>query len=831
MLSFFGPGFALAGLLAAVGPLLIHLLNRRRHRRIHWAAMEFLREALERNRRFLEVRDLLLLFLRTGCVVLFGLAMARPYFSSPAGPLDPHQPIHAILIVDNSLSMGYQKLEGTLLDEAKKRAAEVIERAPAGSRISVLPLCGSALAFSRDGHRTREDALKALSAIEVVDRSGSALQAAELALLCMKKEEDLPSKRVLFIGDQQRIDWPGSMAEKLRELPDMEVVQVGAEEPENGWVADFRLEDGVADTETPAVFLATVRYQGPAARRGVEATLTIDGQAVASQTFDLEPSQSRELTFSHRFEVPTEPGQVTFVRAVLSLTPDRLPADDRRFLAAPVVAALPVVFVDQAGEDEDPQRNRYGETFRLRRLLAPVTAKGGGGRQLVQVRRKRIDQLERETLADCRLVVIAGVESPARAVPLLREYLEQGGQLVIAAGAGFDPKAWSETAWLGGAGILPAPLDPQPIGLLPEEAPELVVPFQLDPRSLVGDCFLIDQVSREELDDLYREPLFFKAARADAGPKVVEGLLEAETRRIEEERRAAAAWELQRKRWAEEESKASLPEAERARRAEEIARRAALKPAWLAWAGRAKEPERELSAAELALETRPRVLGSYTSGAPFLIERKVGRGQVAFISTGVHSNWSTLTRTNAALVFDRIFRACLERTLPERNRETVERILLPIEPQDQKARFLLERPGQPPEPMAAEALGADLFGVAIRRVTQRGFYSVSALPGSGSGRPETPGSSEPGARPLETVLAVNGPAGESDLRALDQSGFQKLLGGSRSLWVGRGEPITLEGTRVRGQGLWRWLVFLMLGCLLLEMGVLARPVLSRERVS
>ena len=41
---------------------------------------------------------------------------------------------------------------------------------------------------------------------------------------------------------------------------------------------------------------------------------------------------------------------------------DRLEIDDSRYLAVPVVAALPVVFVDQYGESEDPKRNRFGET-------------------------------------------------------------------------------------------------------------------------------------------------------------------------------------------------------------------------------------------------------------------------------------------------------------------------------------------------------------------------------------------------------------------------------------------------------------------------------------
>ena len=157
MLSFL-PGsaiFALAGLVAAAGPVIIHLLNRRRYRVINWAAMDFLLEALKRNRRILQVRDLLLLALRTACVLLFGLALARPYFSEQQGASGSNEPLHAVLLVDNSASMGYEQLNGSLLDAAKDKAKEFIDELPDGSRISVVPLCGSAAGFSWDAYRSK----------------------------------------------------------------------------------------------------------------------------------------------------------------------------------------------------------------------------------------------------------------------------------------------------------------------------------------------------------------------------------------------------------------------------------------------------------------------------------------------------------------------------------------------------------------------------------------------------------------------------------------------------------------------------------------------------
>ncbi len=460
--------------------------------------MDFLRRAVRRSHRILRLQDLLLLLLRTACVVLFALAMARPYVKG-SGDLAAHdRPIHAVLVMDNSLSMGYQQIDNTtLLDEAKGVAKELIGKLPSGSRISVLPACGSAREFNRGAYSTQEDAVEALAGIETVDRSARAGEAIELAKETCDRVKSPPSKQIFLISDQQENNWPKeSLETQLKRLPGpLAVVQVAPKgKVENAWISDFRLQDGVADLGTPAVFLATVRFEGEAPRRDVQVSLAVNGATVATQTVELQPGQAREVQFRpYLFDVSVQPGRTVFVPAEVSLPADNLPADDRRFLAVPVVASLPVVFVDQYGPDENARYGRVGETYRLRRLLAPVTARGQTGPQLVQVRHAKINRVDREMLKDARLVVIAGVPKPPREIRALREYVEQGGNLVLAAGGEFDPAAWTSAAWNEGQGLLPAPLKSNPVVGRPGAPGGRLQPFQLDVSTLVHPYYQIEQ--------------------------------------------------------------------------------------------------------------------------------------------------------------------------------------------------------------------------------------------------------------------------------------------------------------------------------------------------
>src|SRR3981081_4548194 len=102
MLEFFtNPGFlAVAGALVSV-PIIIHLINRMRFKRIRWAAMEFLLKAQKRRRTQLE--QLLLLFLRCLLIALFGFLVSR-FVSSAFANFGSKQHLHVVLL-DDTLSM------------------------------------------------------------------------------------------------------------------------------------------------------------------------------------------------------------------------------------------------------------------------------------------------------------------------------------------------------------------------------------------------------------------------------------------------------------------------------------------------------------------------------------------------------------------------------------------------------------------------------------------------------------------------------------------------------------------------------------------------------
>ena len=842
--SFVAWPFAAAGLLLAAGPLIIHLLNRRRFRVVQWAAMDFLRQALERNRRILQLRDLLLLLLRTVAVLLVGLALAQPFFSRSQEAYDGTKPLHCVLVIDNSLSMGYEALDGTLLDQAKQRARQLIERLPADSRVSVIPLCGSRWGTSPDA-LTKDDALTALNQIETVDRPANVQRAVNEARRACETGPSL-AKRVMFFSDQQASNWAGLSVGPMADLPSLQVIEIGQGERENSWISDFRLQDGVADTETPTVLTVELRHQGSGPRENLQVTLAVDEIEVASKTVTLEPgSGAREVTFSHTFQgYQPESGRTIPVPVRVSIAPDRLPGDDTRSLVVPVVSSLPVVFVDQYGAaGEDARKNRLGETRPLRRLLAPVTSRSTADRQSIRLRHVTLAQLDRSLLEDARLVVVAGVGDPGGSVPLLREYVQQGGQLLIAAGGRFDPRSnsgfnpalWTSSAWLDGAGILPAPLLPELLGTPPEQANDSWRPFGLSFDSLAATrYFQLAGVGEDELRGLYGEPFFFQAVQADLSTEMLETMSQLQWRELNEELELIEQVTGSRRSGSSREE----PAADEARLAAARERLLQLRPTWLLWGDSsspfdtleiAEEPERrQRQVADLVARTQPRVLARLddAAGTPLMIERNIGNGTVLLVASGLLPEWNTLATTNAMLIFDRILRSMIRTTLPVRNFSTVERITLPLPTPDRDIRAVLQRPGEPssPETLDVGFVGREQLGVSIEQPLTRGIYRITAVRG---------GADERGAAPetlWEIPLAVNGDAGESDLQCLTREQFEQRVELANVQWIGPGETISLAGSQIRGQNSWWWLILAVLVLLLAELGILASHWGTSRRV-
>lgn len=509
MSAFLQP-WMLWGLGLAAVPVVIHLLNRRRHQTVRWAAMEFLRAAFRKNQRRLRFENLLLLLIRTALIVLLVFALARPFLSGGVASALGTGAVNYTVLLDNSYSMGRNEGVTTPFERAVEEARRI-----AGSMDSedsfTLYLTNDDFAGARPGipravlrdSHDPEKVRNILSRLTV--SSGRSEMTEALAAVADPLDSKTPSKQVVILTDLTRRAWQGiedpgarpdavpgaprdlSGAERTIEdlLNDIfvkgatiQIVDVGSTTAENVAILDFGpVEDRPLVEGSAEPFRARLANYGrrPAT---VDVSFSVDGRHKGAARVELPGALALGAPGEKevRFTFPNlEAGPRAFEA---ELTADALPIDDRRLFVAEVRERIRVLAVDGDPTGDTP------ETYFLRPAIA-LRSEGSGSR----IEMDEVDTLSflNRDLAAYDLVILANVDRiREEKVADLRAFVKNGGGLVVFLGDKVDPALTNRALWADGEGLLPGRLADRPVVLDRERNP-VEIDLKAPPHPLLAD--------------------------------------------------------------------------------------------------------------------------------------------------------------------------------------------------------------------------------------------------------------------------------------------------------------------------------------------------------
>lgn len=154
MTAFDFPSLVWWGLPLAAVPLFIHLINLLRHRRVPFAAIEFLLASQRKYRTRVLLRQLILLALRTAAVVGLVLMLAQPRWRSAFGSFfGGGQAVH-VVVLDDSASMRDRSSGGglgdtTAYDRGRAAAARIVAELAAAARPAQVAVARSSVLAAR----------------------------------------------------------------------------------------------------------------------------------------------------------------------------------------------------------------------------------------------------------------------------------------------------------------------------------------------------------------------------------------------------------------------------------------------------------------------------------------------------------------------------------------------------------------------------------------------------------------------------------------------------------------------------------------------------------
>lgn len=135
-MKFIYPLFLWALFLIAI-PIIIHLLNLRKHRTVYFSNVDLLKTIKKASRKRSKLKELLILLSRIAAIVLLVFAFAKPYIPQGGTVQERAKNITGIYI-DNSYSMNTDGPEGRAFESARQKAYSIVNGSKPDTRFFII---------------------------------------------------------------------------------------------------------------------------------------------------------------------------------------------------------------------------------------------------------------------------------------------------------------------------------------------------------------------------------------------------------------------------------------------------------------------------------------------------------------------------------------------------------------------------------------------------------------------------------------------------------------------------------------------------------------------
>ncbi len=415
-MTFLNPA-VLFGLLAASIPILIHLLNLRKLKKIEFSTLTFLKE-LQKNRiRKIKLKQWLLLALRVLVILLLVFAFARPTLEGVAiGGTTSAAKTTAVFILDDTFSMSVVDANGSYLNQAKSSIQQLIRNLQEGDEASLILVSGK----NKDDIKTSANLQELISKVDIVEPAYSSNY---LHNSIVKASEVLSgsknfNKEIYIFSDFQksRISEEGSLSDLsqlLNEKVKIYSFDYSGKDVYNVGIDDIKVETRIFEKDKPVTFNVTVTNYSSDEVKNLVVSLFINNERTAQQSVSLAAGASSVVTMEALVK------QTGYNNIFAEIEDDEIIQDNRRYtnIFIPDKIHL-IIFYDK---EDDSQ-------------FVNLALESSGNNETFEVLKKNLSQFASVSLNQFEVVFVIGAENLTN-IERLKQFIENGGGLFLFPGS------------------------------------------------------------------------------------------------------------------------------------------------------------------------------------------------------------------------------------------------------------------------------------------------------------------------------------------------------------------------------------------------------------
>ncbi len=324
------------GMLALAIPVLVHLFNFRKFKRVMFPNIDFLKEIKQETHNKSKLKHLLILAARCLAIMAIVLAFAQPFIPMEGSSLKPGNQAISIYI-DNSFSMEGAAREGRLLDLAKNKALEIVSSFSPSDKFQLLT---SDFEGRHQRLVSRDEMTQLIQEVEVSPISRQ-LSDVVLRQTDVLNKSGLQNKRAFVLTDLQEsvsgVD-PIKMDSTIR----FYVVPEEAQDISNIYIDSVWFDSPIRALNQPEVLQLRVVNSGDEDRENVPIQLLINGQQKSVSSIQVPANGSQETSIVY---INTDTG---FKKATLHVDDGGIAKDDDFYFDYAVANQLAVLEIQSA---------------------------------------------------------------------------------------------------------------------------------------------------------------------------------------------------------------------------------------------------------------------------------------------------------------------------------------------------------------------------------------------------------------------------------------------------------------------------------------------------
>ena len=421
-MTFLNPAI-LFGLIATAIPVLLHLLNLRKLKRIEFSTLTFLKELQKNKIRRIKLKQWLLLALRFLIILFVVFSFARPTLQGVSiGGTTSSAKTTAVFILDNTFSMSVVGSKGSNFNRARQVIKTLLNELQEGDQVALITVAGTDEAGKEEVKTTTNlsEFRKKLDQVEISYESGTINKAIITAGELLSESHNF-NKEIYLLSDFQKTDLyePNQPLSNLSGILDSKVklytFDFSGKDVFNLGIDNLEANNQIFEKGKPLSFTASVTNYSTRPARNAVASLFINGERSAQQSVSLEPGETRNVVFE---TVLMSSG---YIDIAAGLEDDDIMQDNRRYMNLLVPDKVSAVIFSDSESD-----SRYVE-------LALVAASGENG--TVNVTKRNFSQISSVDPNSYDAVIVIGSQAAGN-LEKLKEYVSNGGSLFIMPGSG-----------------------------------------------------------------------------------------------------------------------------------------------------------------------------------------------------------------------------------------------------------------------------------------------------------------------------------------------------------------------------------------------------------